>query len=104
MCANKRAMTNNPKHFDAYYFDEEGNRYRSKPEVFKFLDSGIRGKPPPPPEKEKKKKVTALKPNRNTDAARKEEKEQNDNDEEQEGTRGKRKSAVAKKSIKAKDI
>ena len=42
VCANKRAMSNNPKHFDAYYFDEEGNRYRSKPEVFKFLDSGRR--------------------------------------------------------------
>jgi hypothetical protein len=101
VCANKRAMTNNPKHFDAYYFDEEGNRYRSKPEVFKFLDSGIRGKPPPP-EKKKKKELTAPKPNRNNDAARKEEKEENDNDEEQEGTREKESQPSQRNRIKRK--
>lgn len=102
VCASKRAMSNNPKHFDAYYFDEEGNRYRSKPEVFKFLDSGIRGKPPPPTEKEKKKKANAPKPNRNTDAARKEEKEENDNDEEGEGTREKESQPSQRNRLKRK--
>ena len=44
--ASKRVIKgNNSRHYDAYYFDEDGNRYRSKPEVFKFLDSGIKGKP-----------------------------------------------------------
>ena len=32
------------KQFDAYFFDADGNRYRSRPEVLKFLDSGIKGK------------------------------------------------------------
>ena len=45
------------KQFDAYFFDADGNRYRSRPEVLKFLDSGVKGKPAVVTQ-EKKAKVT----------------------------------------------
>ena len=68
---------NNSRHYDAYYFDEDGNRYRSKPEVFKFLDSGIKGKPSVKEETTTKKTKSSA-PTTNADAARKKEKGKNE--------------------------
>jgi len=76
--ASKRVIKgNNSRHYDAYYFDEDGNRYRSKPEVFKFLDSGIKGKPSVKEETTTKKTKSSA-PTTNADAARKKEKGKNE--------------------------